>query len=73
MRSAFDLVAWATEVVERRAATRSSWCRHMQPVIARALAQANEHRPVDVEWVDDLASELASCRRDLYIEERRTT
>jgi hypothetical protein len=68
----FDFHRWACDVVEAKAAIRSSWCRHWQPVLACALAQANHCRPVDVAWVDAIADELACCRREIHIEERRT-
>jgi len=69
---AFDLTAWATEVVEAKAA-RVAWCRLMPPVLERALAQALAHRSVDVDYVFKLGAELRWCDDELHIEHRGRT
>lgn len=56
----FDLVAWATEVVDRRAALMA-WCRLMPPVLERFRARALASHPIDVDLVVELGEELAFC------------
>jgi len=68
----FDFVAWARDVVERKAA-RMAWCRLMPPVLERALAQALADRSVDVDYVIKLGAELRWCDDELHIEHRGRT